>query len=183
MRTTVAVAFLTAAIATAAPAAADTVISDPHETDIVTSYSSWTLAADGASVALLLGGFAAEGEGGRDTQASNALMTTGFLGAVFATPIIHAVRRHPDRALGSVALRTALGSLGAYAAVKTANCEDSTEWFCGLDRMGPGFLAGFVVASVIDAATMTTERRPAPSWTPAIGADAHGVRLGVSGRF
>lgn len=131
----------------------------------------------------MVAGGLAEGEGGRDTQASNTLMASGFFGALLATPIIHGVRRHPDRALASFALRTALSSVGGYIAVSTANCHDDSEMFCGLDRLGPGFLAGFVVASLIDAKTMTTERRPAPTWTPMVGADPHGVRLGLSGSF
>lgn len=180
MRTTVTAAFVAAALlATAAPAVAES----PPSDEVETSYASWTLAADGTSVALILAGFVTEGEGGRDTQASGAFMATGFLGAMVATPIVHGIHRRPDRALGSFALRATLGSLGAYVAVKSASCDPEAEMFCGLDRLGPGLLAGFVVASVIDAATMTSERRPAPSWSPVIGGNAQGVKLGVSGRF
>jgi len=181
MRTTVTALVATTLVAVA-PAAAQPLPPDTP-TETTSSYASWTLGADGVSIALLLAGAAAEGDGGRDTDASNTLFMTGFFGSVFATPIIHGIRRHPDRALGSFALRAGLGSLGAYLGVATASCDHNTDTFCDLERIGPGFLVGIVIAGVIDAATMTTERHPAPTWAPVVSGDSHGVQLGLAGSF
>ena len=52
----------------------------------VTSYRKYTLTADVLSLSLMVAGGLAEGEGGRDTAASNTLMGVGSMGEAFATP-------------------------------------------------------------------------------------------------
>jgi hypothetical protein len=171
-----------ASLLCAAPAAAD-----PH----TTSYRSQTLAADGIGLGLLVAGGFAEGEGGRDTRASNTLFTVGILGTLFVTPAIHFARGHRRRAAGSVALRwgmagggmllAMMGNLGCHAN-QPAN-DDSLfgdDFLCELDYIGYGMFGGLIAASVIDAAFMTDERVERPRWTPQLGATRDGVRVGAT---
>ena len=155
----------------------------PPPDEQVTSYYRLTLAADAASLGLFLAGAASEGPGGRDTSASSNLMGMGLLGFSLATPIIHASRGHWGRVGASLGLRTALPMLGAMVAVGINRCDSSKELFCELDYVGPGIVAGFVVASVIDANFLTEERGPAPTWAPQINASRHGMQLGVALAF
>jgi hypothetical protein len=156
-------------------------VSPPAEE--VTSYRTWTLASDAASLGLMLGSFAAEGPNGRDTSTSSTLLAVGLGGAFLGAPIIHAARGHWARAGGSLAMRWALAGAGMMIGVASQHC-DSGDAFCKLDGIGPGILGGLVVASLIDAVALTDERRaPAPSWTPQVAAGRSGVSLGFAAHF
>ena len=72
--------------------------SPPQHEEEVTSYRTWTLASDAASLGLMLGSFASEGPDGRDTTTSSTLLAGGLAGAFLGTPIIHAARGHWGRA-------------------------------------------------------------------------------------
>jgi hypothetical protein len=165
--------------------AARTAAAQPGHTDRpteTTSYAGYTLAADATSLALLVGGALSEGENGRDTGASNALFTAGALGAFFGSPIIHSIRGHRDRAMGSFGIRGVFASAGMYVGlIMAAGCEGL---LCELDGIGPGVFGGLVVASLIDAAFLTTEiRERPPTWTPQVSASSEGARIGIAGTF
>jgi hypothetical protein len=151
----------------------------------VTHYYHLTLAADAVGVATLVAGGLAEGPGGRDTAASNALFTGGALTMAFGAPIIHLARGHAGRALGSFALRSAAAGAGMLVAVAANTCDPNTELLCKLDYVGYGFLGGLVVASAIDAAINTEERVPRTTrvWTPTVSASSEGARIGFAAVF
>ena len=147
-----------------------------------THYYGQTLTADALSLGLFVGGMYAEGESGRDTETSNALMSAGLLGGFFASPVIHFSRGHIDRGVESMLLRGGLASLGMVVGVETASCGDN-EILCGFDRIGPGVLVGLTVASVIDAATLTEETHEEPTWVPHVAASSRGVQVGIAATF
>lgn len=109
----------------------------------------------------------AEGEGGRDTEASNALFAIGGATTMLATPIIHIARGHTERGVGSLLMRGGLAGVGAVVAfAANSGCHDGEssqgilddDFLCELDYVGYGILGGLIVASAIDAAFMTDER-------------------------
>jgi hypothetical protein len=162
-------------------------LTDPIQptVEVTSSYRSITMTVDALSIAALLGGFASEGKDGRDTDLTGPLYTAGALGGLFVTPIIHGIRGHGLRAVGSFLLRDGAMGVGAMIAVETATCGPQ-EWFCGLDRIGPGMLAGLVAASALDAAFLTdeTEQRPVGvAWTPILAPARGGGTLGVAATF
>lgn len=155
------------------------------------SYRRYTLAADAVGVGLLVAGGFSEGEGGRDTDASDALFTAGGLTMMFGAPIVHASRGHAGRAVGSFLLRGGLAGLGTIIAVSAnSDCHDSSAaddgaWFpsdflCELDYVGYGVLGGLVVASAIDAAFLTDEDPEPATWAPQAWATSHGAGAGVA---
>jgi len=153
--------------------------------EVTTSYRSITMTADALSLAAVLGGFASEGKNGEDSDLTGPLYMVGMLGGMFATPIIHGIRGHGARAIGSFLLRDGAAGVGAMIGVATASCTPQ-EWFCGLDRIGPGMLAGLAVASAIDAAFLTdeTEQRPVGvAWTPILAPARGGGTLGIAATF
>jgi hypothetical protein len=151
----------------------------------VTHYHHLTLGVDGASLAVLVAGGLAEGEGGRDTTASSTLMPIGLLGMTFGTPIVHLTRGHTGRALGSFALRVAFASGGMLVAEAARSCNPDEDFLCKLDYVGYGMVGGLVLASLFDAATMTEERVPrrGPTWAPSLSATPGGARVGIAGTF
>ncbi|MBL8621110.1 MAG: hypothetical protein JNK64_07390 [Myxococcales bacterium] len=149
----------------------------------VTSYRRYTLTTDAVALGLMVAGGLAEGEGGRDTALSSNLMGVGALGALFATPIIHGVRGHVGRSLGSLALRSGLGAIGGSLGFAMADCRGDDELLCGLDLVGPGVLLGFAAASLIDAATLTDERDGRTGWAPQLAVTHDRVQVGVAAAF
>lgn len=150
-----------------------------------TSYRAFTMAADGISIASVLGSFVTEGPDGRDTKASNTLLVLGLVGGSFATPIIHAVRGHGGRAVASYLIRTGAMTIGGLAGIASASCSSGTD-SCGLDRIGPGVVGGLIVASVIDAAFLTdetTERLATSTWSPVIAPRHGGGTVGIAAAF
>ena len=147
------------------------------------SYAKYMLAVDATSVGLLVAGALSEREGGEDTAATGALFTAGALGVFFGGPIVHLSRGHGKRALASFGLRYAAITVGALAAMKLANCENSDELFCELEAAGPGILIGFVAASLIDGALMTDEPIAEPTWTPTVSATQNGGTVGLFRRW
>ncbi len=159
------------------------VLADPGNEE-TTSYNAYTLAADAASLGSLVGGMALEGPGGRDTTASSTLMGIGLAGGFLATPIIHLVRGHDERALGSLLMRTAIATATTLIAVETASCPPD-GFLCGADRIGPGIAVGLAISSLLDSALLTTETvaKPSTGWAPQLAPTAGGVRLGVVASF
>jgi hypothetical protein len=151
----------------------------PGPDDVVTHYYAQTLTVDATSIGLFVAGALSEGPNGRDSSATGALYTAGVLGAAFGSPMVHLLHGHSDRAFYSWGIRSLLGGLGATVGIITASCSDQ-ELFCGLDRLGPGLMIGYGVASLIDASMLTEERRPVASWMPLVGPTRGGLQLGLT---
>lgn len=143
-----------------------------------TSYWKTTAAVDAVGLGLLVAGGFAEGEGGRDTEASNTLFALGGATVMLGAPLVHAARGHGGRAVKSVLLRGGLAGVGMMLAMgANSGCEG---FLCGLDYVGYGMFGGLVVASIVDASMNTTERVRPPRWTPQVAASADGVRVGAA---
>jgi hypothetical protein len=141
------------------------------------------LTADGIGIGALIAGGLAEGPNGRDTSASNTLFAIGTLGSMFATPLIHAVRGHGTRALGSVLLRAGGMGIGMAVGISMTSCS-SGDGFCKLDGAGPGVIGGLIVASIVDAAANTDETVERPGrWSPVIAARSGGGTIGFAAAF
>ena len=136
-----------------------------------TSYRAYTMTADAISIAALAGSFASEGAHGGDSAATGPL-------------IIHGIRGHGGRAVASWLLREGAMGAGMIIGVASATCTPD-QWFCGLDRLGPGLLGGLIVASVIDAAFLTDETHEAAtaSWTPVLAPRQGGGTIGLAAAF
>ena len=178
-----------ASLALATPALAQpslAPLAEPAQPETVTtSYRAQTMVADGLSIAAILGSFASEGPGGRDSSVTGPLLVAGLIGGAWITPIIHGVRGHAGRAVGSWLLREGAMGLGAIIGVASASCS-ADAFLCGFDRIGPGLVAGLVVASVLDAAFLTDEtheRAPASSWSPVIAPRQGGGTIGFAASF
>ncbi len=161
----------------------------PHamfdEATVSTSYRQVTMSVDAIALGLLVAGGAAEGQNGRDTALSDTLFTTGGLGALFAVPIVHGVRGHLSRSIGSFGLRAGLANVGALVALGMRDgCE---EFLCQLDYVGYGVFGGLVVAALIDGAAFTTEttkvRRPTRLLVPQLSMRESGGVVGLAGTF
>jgi hypothetical protein len=154
--------------------------------EVTTSYRSITMTADALSIAACLGGFASEDKNGMDSNLTGSLYVTCILGAGFATPIIHGIRGHGMRAIGSYLIRSGSATVGMVVGIATADCARD-DWFCGFDRIIPGMVGGLVVASVIDAAFLTDETEVRPvggvAWTPVVAPARGGGTIGVSASF
>jgi hypothetical protein len=160
-------------------------------------YGWQPLMTDAGSIALLIAGARVGGAGGE---------TLAILGAgsfVFASPMIHLGHEHPDKALGSLALRLLVpagalftGLLVGLVAGDASGANDQR----GGNVAGPVFGAaiggftGTVLTVVIDAAAIASEPvRPAPSAEPPaeahatieprVGAVRGGATLGIGGTF
>ena len=142
------------------------------------SYRKYTLAIDGVSVAMLVGGRLL---GGRHPSAiPEAIATVGLIGGAFGVPAFHGGRGHAERAARSMGLRLGAGALGLFVQSKFTSCAGFLE--C-LDPSGPGIVIGAVTASAIDALFMTSEHHAPPALAPiAIGTHGGGM-LGVAGAF
>ena len=152
----------------------------PEETE--ETYRGWIVGTSAASLGLFGLGLLSEGEGGRDTEASNTLFSLGMGGFVLSGPTVHVFQGNWRGALGSLGLRLFVPGLTMVIAVATADCD---ELFCELDRMAPGWVAGAALATIIDAAFLAKKKKPreSPSVLPYAGASRNGGLVGVSGRF
>ena len=92
----------------------------PTEVD---RYSLLTLGVDGLTLGLFLAGAAAEGPGGRDTDASLALMGVGWSGLTLGTPIVHLAMANWKSFGVSLLLRATVPVATAGIAVATADCD------------------------------------------------------------
>jgi hypothetical protein len=162
-------------------------LEDPANT-VTTSYRAITLSVDAVAVAAAFGGWALLDK--RNEVPSNnfagGLMVTGVVIGAYAVPIIHAVRGHGMRALASWLLRDGAMGFGAMVGLATAQCSPQ-EWFCGIDRIGPGMAGGLVIASVIDATLLTDEKEQRPAvgttWSPLLAPARGGGTLGLAAAF
>lgn len=163
-------------------------------------YGYQTLIADGVSFGTLVGGIAA-GSGG--------VTTAGYLGFLFATPIIHMVHRNVGPGFGSIGIRLILPLLslgvGAIAGVIVGGTSGSGRF----DRFADGAngaVNGAVIGGLIgvagcvaidaagfayskeridDRAITRAPRRQAPWFTlaPSLDVQKDHAALGVVGQF
>lgn len=141
-------------------------------------------------VFLMLAGAIAEGEDGRDSTASEAMFTSGWLTMAFAAPAIHLARGQGGRFAGSLLLRAGLAGLGMTVAMQAnADCDDgqppppgvffNDDFLCELDYAGYGIVGGMLVASALDAVFMTDEKVEA-RWAPQVWANRGGGGVGAA---
>lgn len=169
-------------------AAAQPSLTPPQQADRepeVETYGGWVLGTGGAGLVLMLLGAASEGDGGRDSEATEAFYGFGMLGYLLSGPIVHGAKGEVGRAFGSLALRVAIPMVTSSIAMSMADCDDTQDWFCELDYMGPGLFVGAAAATVIDAIWLAKrEREPAGRFvTPYAAPTRGGAALGLSGSF
>jgi hypothetical protein len=129
--------------------------------ETTTSYRRVTLATDAISAGVLVTGLVVMG--GVDENAATTSMVIGGLGALFlATPIVHGVRGHGARAVGSFFMRAGLTAVGAAAGL-AADCSGQ---FCEFGTAALGGLVGLGISVALDAAFLTDELALTPIITP-----------------
>lgn len=153
------------------------------------SYTTQIAAADALALVLLLAGGRAEGQDGEDTETSELFTTAGIVGAFAISPLVHLAHGHGRRAGASFALRATLSFGGMLASIH-ANRGSCEALFCEFEDMGEWFVGGLVVASIADLLLFshgdllaTRRLRPAPTWTPTLGATPGGAQVGVVGSW
>jgi hypothetical protein len=151
-------------------------------------YGWQTAATDGAAVALLATGIAAE---------SGEL--AGFSGATFALggPIVHLAHGRGGAAAASLGIRVGLATSGFFAGAAMKSCppssseEEDDSYACGLEAAAIGMLVGAGAAMVIDTAFLTHEdirperpqRTAALSVSPAVSVTKSSGTVGLAGAF
>jgi hypothetical protein len=139
-------------------------------------YGGYTLATDGAAVALALGGAALDRDG--------ELLLVGSVGAyLLGGPIVHLAHGNPGRSLLSLGMRAGLPVTLAFLGVAAEGCGEGHD-FCGYGGALIGFGVGLVSAVVIDAAAIARDEvEPTPAIAPALGVSREGAWLGATGTF
>jgi hypothetical protein len=155
----------------------------------VDGYRLQIVAADVASVALLLGAGAAEGTDGGDTWLSETLAVMGGSTFGLGAPAVHASHGNWGRAGISLGLRFALPLAGGLIGGSLADCEPDA-FLCGLSEFAGGFFAGAATASLLDVVLLAggdVEHAPAPragvSVRPRLMASPSAASVGVTGSF
>ncbi len=165
--------------ALAATAVVPTTVCADEASTAATSYRSTTIGIDAAGLAMMAtGSQLMRRTDARD--AGDALMSGGLLVSALAVPIVHGVRGHRDRVLGSLLLRGSLFTTGLFVSlIATAGCDGL---LCELEYLDYGVIAGFTVAAIADAAFLTTETaEPARSTVaPTFAAGRDGTRVGIA---
>ncbi len=152
-------------------------------------YRVQVLTSDAVAFAAFAASAGFEGDGGRDTAASDASLRISLGLFVVGGPAIHAAHGRWGRATISAGLRLVLPILGAGIATATAECRD--PFLCGLDRLPIGLVLGALAASAADVALLAGEsvpegvrpRSPLLGFAPAVYATARSALMGVGGRF
>jgi hypothetical protein len=161
-------------------------LTEPIDVTPTTSYRAETITVDAIAIAALLGSFATQGKAGPDNGLSLSLFAIGSLGGVYAVPIIHGTRGHGARGVASWLVREGAVGAGVMAALGTSSCKPQVL-ICGLDRVGPAATAGLIVASVIDAVFLSTEKEQRPvtgtTWSPLLAPSRGGGTVGLAAAF
>jgi hypothetical protein len=123
--------------------------SDEHE-----NWYGWqTLAVDGTSLAVAIGGAASN---------VGALGGFGLVGYVAGAPIVHFAHGHVGTGFASAGLRVGLPIVGALIGFAAEDCHGGGE-FCGLGGAAVGLLVGGAAAITLDAAVLAREEvKPEP---------------------
>lgn len=154
---------------------------------VTRSYAMWTLAADGASLALI-GGGALVGD-----DAGVVLVGLGLGGAALGAPAVHVTRGHVGKAFMSAGLRQGMfwGGLFIGALLGSGDCDkdNGSDLKICTDALGGaaiGGAVGYAGAVAIDATLLAVERRPTTSGlaiVPRLSVTAQRVQLGLAGQF
>ncbi len=193
-RTALGIALCSACLSIARPSYADdesataTATSDTEIETVERWYGWQTLAADGAALALVIGGAAVTSQ---VDQGAYIIMAGGVVHVV-GGPIIHFTHQRIAAGFGSMGLRAALPVFGAAIGASAEDC--SGGFVCGLVGGFIGFFLGFSGSIAIDAAALAYEETtpedpnygraaPTPTWAvlPNLTADQTG--LAVIGTF
>jgi hypothetical protein len=160
----------------------------PTRTTTVTRrYAIWTLAADGAALALIGGGALVGGDPGI------TLVGLGLGGAALGAPVVHVTRGHVGQGFKSAALRQGMfwggvliGALVAGGACDEDNGSDVSICTDALGGAVIGGAVGYAGAVAIDAGLLAVERRPTTSGlaiVPRLSVTTERVHLGLAGQF
>jgi hypothetical protein len=159
---------------------------------MTTEWYGWqTLAADGASLALFVGGVGTTAA--RSSGTSSALLLGSLAVYSLGGPIIHFAHNRPGAALGSFGLRwgmptvgTLLGVSFAYASCGKSNDNGVCYGVYGL----LGLTVGTIGAIVVDSALLAREQVQVKftaaknfTWRPDLNVSPSSVSAGLSGAF
>jgi hypothetical protein len=151
------------------------------------SYRAQLIVSDVVGTSLLVGGI---GQAFSDGEPAQPVFTLGLVTYGFGAPIIHLVHHHPGRALASLALRVAAPIVTAGIGSQLRTCFVTSSADCNVDEAaashaGIGALIGALSAMAVDTVWLGAAEpaRPAPSWTPTVGANRSAVTLGLAGTF
>jgi len=143
-------------------------------------YGWQTLAVDGTSLALAIGGGASE---------LGAVAGLGVTGLIVGAPIVHFAHGRVGTGFASAGLRVGLPIVGALIGVAAEDCHDGRDW-CGLGGAAVGVLVGGVAAIALDAAVLAREdvkRDPSPiqrlGVSPIVDPQKRMAAVTVSGAF
>jgi hypothetical protein len=146
-----------------------------------TRWYGWqTLLADGASVAMFVGGAGAE---------SGELALAGLGGLLLAAPIVHFSHRNVGRGFLSLGARVAFPITGAAIGAAAEDCSRSSGELQVCTRVGMllGGLVGVVTAVIVDASVLAHEPDPEPAdgvrLTPGVALGSRSQSLILNGRF
>jgi len=142
-------------------------------------YGWQNLAADGASLSLVVSGLAVGDKGG------SYLAGAGAAGWALGGPLIHFGHKNPGRAMASFGLHVVL-PVGLGAGTVALVCRGGGD-FCGLLAF-PGALVGVVIAVVVDGAVLARDEVPVEQAdrvgrvriTPTFGPVPHGAVAGLA---
>ncbi len=146
-----------------------------------TEWYGWqTLAADGASAALVLGGIAAE---------KPNLAVAGVLSYLLVPPTLHSVKGRHEQGGISVAFRLAGPFVGAMIGMGASDvfCPSCVDYSPGL--IAGGALLGIVSGPVVDALFLskrevkTGRAAPRAAFAPSVVPVREGATFGLSGSF
>jgi len=152
------------------------------EPETTVHYYEYTLPADAVGLALYAGGALSPHPDGHRTTTSSTLMTVGVASSLLATPIIHTVRGHWKRGLGSLGLRVGVAMMSSLIGFELTRCDPSQQLGCKFNGLDPGLGVGLALSSIIDVAALT-EEKVAPTWTPQVTARPGGLVIGLGKAF
>ncbi len=139
-------------------------------------YGAYTLATDGAAVALAFGGAALGG--------GEWLLAASGGAYVLGGPIVHLAHGNPGRSLLSLGTRAGLPLMLAFVGVAAENCSNGGGDFCGYGGALVGFGVGMVGAVAIDAAVIARDEvERTPAFAPALSVSRERAWLGATGVF
>jgi hypothetical protein len=158
---------------------------------MTTEWYGWqTLVADGASLALFVGGVSSTSS--RSSSTAGLLLLGSLATYSLGGPIVHLAHSRPGAALGSFGLRWGMPSVAALFGVGLgyASCGRSSEGLCvGLYGL-LGLTLGTIGAIAIDSAVLAREQVPVKftaaksfTWRPDLNVSPSGVSAGLSGAF
>jgi hypothetical protein len=158
---------------------------------MTTEWYGWqTLVADGASLALFVGGVSSAS--GRSSSTTGLLLLGSLATYSLGGPIVHLAHSRPGAALGSFGLRWGMPSLAALFGVGLgyASCGRNSDGVCvGLYGL-LGLTLGTIGAIAVDSAVLAREQVPVKftaaksfNWRPDLNVSPSGVSAGLSGAF